>query len=232
MPVPHFAPVASNALALALAVLGLAIGAVVAGVAASYRRDRNFWPCLPRPHSVTRAMLLAQVTVAVTFYGLALRYRDEPPLLAVSIVESTLLVALLVIDLDLRLVPTPLVGALTLLALVSANAWPHLGLGNAFLGGAVGFVSFGALAWLGRRVFGAEVLGLGDVNLALAIGCLTGYPLVVATLALGIIFGGFGAGIVIVRRRGGLRDSLPYGPALVAATLIVLIHGNTTRPFL
>ena len=230
----YIARVISNWLPLLLAALGFAAGIVVAGVVASYRRARRFWPWLPWPPGRgprLGRMLPAPLVVAATFYGLALQYGRAPALLAVGAVESALLIALFFIDLDLRLIPTLPVGALALLALSSATMWPDLGLGSTLLGGAVGFAGFSVLKWLGHLVFGEEVLGAGDANLALAIGCMTGYPLVAATLALGIIVGGLVAGVVLVLRRGGLRSAMPYGPAVIAAALVVLVHGNTTRPF-
>lgn len=176
-------------------------------------------------------MLAVQIVTAATFCGLAVQYAHEWPLLVITSVESALLIALLFVDLDLRLIPTLPVGVLALLSLVSAGAWPGLGLWSALLGGALGFVGFALLAALGRRVFAEEVLGAGDVALALAIGCLTGYPLVVSTLALGILLGGIGAAAMLLLGRGSLRGTMPYGPALVVAVLIVLVHGNTMHPF-
>jgi len=218
--------------ALLLAALGLVVGAAVESVVAAYRRDRSFWPWPLWRRSRIKCMLPIQIVTAATFYGLAVQYAHEPPLLVIGAVESALLITLLVIDLDLRLIPTLPVGVLALLALTSAGAWPGLGLGSALLGGVLGFASFVLLTAVGHRVFGEDVLGVGDANLALAIGCMTGYPLVVATLALGIFLGGVGAGAVLLLGRGELRGTMPYGPALIAAVLIVLVHGNTAQPFL
>jgi len=218
--------------ALLLAALGLVVGVAVEGAVAAYRRDRSFWPWPSWRRSRIKRMLSIQIVTAATFYGLAVQYAHEPPLLVIAAVESALLIALLVIDLDLRLIPTLPIGVLALLTLTSAGAWPGLGLRSALLGGVLGFASFVLLAAVGHRVFGEEVLGVGDANLALAIGCMTGYPLVVATLALGIFLGGMGAGAVLLLGRGGLRETMPYGPALIVAVLIVLIHGNTAHPFM
>ncbi len=218
--------------ALLLAALGLVAGTAVEGAVAAYGHDRRFWSWPPWHRSRIKRMLSIQIVTAATFYGLAVQYAHEPPLLVIAAVESALLIALLVIDLDLRLIPTLPVGVLALLALVSTGEWPGLGLGSALLGGVFGCASFVLLAALGHRVFGEEVLGAGDVSLALVIGCITGYPLVVATLALGIFLGGVWAGAVLVLGRGGLHGTMPYGPALIAAVLIVLVHGNMAHPFL
>jgi leader peptidase (prepilin peptidase)/N-methyltransferase len=108
--------------------------------------------------------------------------------------------------------------------------WPGLGLWSALLGGAVGFAAFGALVVLAHYVFGEGALGMGDANLALAIGCITGYPLVIFALSTGIFLGGIGAVATLVAKRGGLRSTMPYGPYLVLAVLFVLAHGNTINP--
>jgi leader peptidase (prepilin peptidase)/N-methyltransferase len=176
-----------------------------------------------------------EAATALAFVALGAQYwghpqDDWPLLLGVSLVEAALLVAVLFIDLELRLIPTVLVALLVALALAGAKLWPGLGLGSALLGGAVGFVAFGALVVLAHFVFGEGALGMGDANLALAIGCITGYPLVIFALSAGIFLGGIGAVAMLVARRGGLRSTMPYGPYLVLAVLFVLAHGNTINP--
>ena len=48
-------------------------------------------------------------------------------------------------------------------------------------------------------------MGLGDVKLAGVIGLMTGYPLVVAALAIGIVLGGVAAIALLVTRRAAAR---------------------------
>jgi len=239
-----------------LGVLGALVGVAVAAVAASYSADRRFWPwprrrvCRPdapprasrahagslmrlhhlcRGHTPTPRLLWVGVVTAAIFCGLGAHDAAAPALLLVSLVEATLLLLLLVIDIDLRLIPTPVVGLLVAVALVSAGLWPGVDLWGALRGGAFGFASFAALVGLARLLCGVGAFGLGDAYLALAIGCITGYPRVVGTLALGIVLGGLGAGALLLRRRGTLRQMMPYGPFLIAATIYVLVHGNTMQ---
>lgn len=196
-----------------LAILGVTVGMIVAAVARSYRADRRLWPwprrrvCGPdtpracvrsvihprqawRDPAPTLRLIGVPVVMAALFCGLGLRDAAQLLLLLVSLVEATLLLLLLVIDLDQCLVPTPVVGLLVAVALASANLSPTLGLRDALLGGAIGFASVAALVGLARLLFGAGALGLGDAFLALAIGCVTGYPLVASTLVLGIVLVG------------------------------------------
>ncbi len=242
---------------LLLAYAGLMVGVLIKGVVESYHRDRSFWPwpqwqirdlnarwptlhspVNPRiypccPHSGGHAPRLGTVELvaAVVFSIVGTPYVDQPLLLVVTLAESAVLVAVLFIDLELLLIPTPLVRVLVLLALTSATVRPELGLRSAILGGAVGYVSFLMLVTLARQVYGEGALGSGDTHLALAIGCITGYPLVVPTLALGALLGGLGALGVLLRGRGGRRSTLPYGPYLVIGVLYVLARGTTMHPF-
>jgi len=193
-------------------------------------------PIRPRrslPRTLGRVMRArpAQLAMAAIFYGLGVQYASQPPLLLVSLVEATLLLTMLLIDAELRLVPTSLVGLLALLALATANLWPGLGLRDALFGGAVGFAAFALLVGLARLLFGAGAFGLGDAHLALVVGCVTGYPLVVGTLALGVAFGGLGALAVLLSGKGTTRSTMPYGPYVIIGLLTVLLHGNTTHPF-
>jgi len=242
---------------LLLAVAGLMVGVSIKGVVASYHHDRSFWPwphCQIRdldtrwptllslihpridpscPHSggyAPRPGTVELVTI-IAFSIVGAPYVDEPLLLVVTLAESTVLIAVLFIDLELLLIPTPLVLVVVLLALTSATLTPGLGLSNAILGGVVGYVIFLLLVALARQVYGDGALGSGDAHLALAIGCITGYPLVVSTLALGTLLGGLGALGVLLRGRGSRRSTLPYGPYLIIGVLYVLARGTTMHPF-
>jgi len=242
---------------LLLAVAGLTVGVPIKGVVASYRRDRSFWPwphCQIRDLNTRRPTLLSlvnpridpccphsggyapqpctvELVTIIAFSIVGAPYVDEPLLLVVMLAESSVLIAVLFIDLELLLIPTPLVRVLVLLALTSATLTPELGLRSAILGGVVGYVIFLLLVVLARQVYGDGALGSGDVHLALAIGCITGYPLVLSTLALGAVLGGLGALGVLLRGRGGRRSTLPYGPYLIIGVLYMLVRGATMHPF-
>lgn len=246
-------------IAVILACLGLCAGVWVEGIISSYHYNESFGP-LPRcracgtvapaqfllpivgalrlshcPHCTRprrdRAIQV-QLATAATFVALGLPYSSQPLLLIVSLAEAVILVAILFIDLELRLIPHLLIGVLLLLALGSATAWPAMGWGSALLGGAIGYGSFLVFVLLARLFFGSGALGMGDAHLALAIGCITGYPQVVLALSYGICLGGAGGLILLLVRRGSLRTTMPYGPYLILAVLYVLAHGNTLSPLI
>jgi len=239
------------------------VGVFVEGVVSSFHYDGSLrpWPrCRSCGRSATPAVLIPlagyiaqrrcgscgqpqflralqiECATALAFFALGAQYGGHPLLLLVSLAEAALLVAVFFIDLELRLIPTMLIALLVLLALSSAVAWPQMGLWSALLGGAIGFGVFGILVALARVAFGEGALGMGDANLALAIGCITGYPQVVLALSLGVFLGGLGAvlvilGGIVVRRRGwGLHSTIPYGPYLVLGVLWVLVQGSALTP--
>jgi leader peptidase (prepilin peptidase)/N-methyltransferase len=74
-------------------------------------------------------------------------------------------------------------------------------------------------------VSGARGFGLGDAKLALGVGALLGWlgwTAVVAGLLLAFLGSGLVAAGLLVTRRAGRRDTLPFGPFLVAGTLAAL----------
>jgi leader peptidase (prepilin peptidase)/N-methyltransferase len=219
------------ALVAAVAVTGSVAGTLADAVAAAFARDatllpRDLWPT----RTGGRALgLAASVATACIFGALAARYAT-PLRLAVSLCETTALVAILLVDLRTRLIPTALVALVSLIALGGAGAWPDIGLSGALTGGLAGLVAFAALFVAARVAFGSGALGLGDVYLAFAIGCVTGYPLVAYALVYGLFLGFLGAlGAFITLTVGGkeaLRATLPYGPFLVTGAILTLVQGN------
>jgi len=241
---------------VAIAVLGLLAGSVVDGVASSYHHHGGSgpWPCCRRcgrPRGGVASIPLVGLTMTrrcvacgrpywvhalathlatlLAFVAVGAPRVSSWPALGVALCEAAVLVALFFIDLETRTIPTAFVAALVALGLGGAVLGVGPCLGAALLGGIVGFVAFGVLAMVARLRYGDGALGLGDVNLALATGCIVGYPLVALTLAVGVVLGGFGAATVLLcavvaRRRlaDSLRSVIPYGPWMIAALFLVM----------
>jgi len=68
--------------------------------------------------------------------------------------------------------------------------------------------------------------GAGDVKLAALLGAMLGFPQIVAGLALGYILGGIAAVILLVLRIKSRKDPIPFGPALVIGTALVVLGGT------
>lgn len=68
--------------------------------------------------------------------------------------------------------------------------------------------------------------GAGDVKLAALLGAVLGFPQIAAGLPVGFVIGGLVGIVVLVLRLKGRKDSIPFGPSLVAGTALVLLGGT------
>ncbi|MDE2000960.1 MAG: prepilin peptidase [Patescibacteria group bacterium] len=69
-------------------------------------------------------------------------------------------------------------------------------------------------------------MGVGDLKLAGALGVLFGWPDVIFVLAFGFVLGSLYAVGVLVRRSKGMKDSVPFGPFLVAGATALVFYGH------
>lgn len=161
--------------------------------------------------------------------GTALLYAALPFLLhtPADLLFGALYVALLILvivtDLEHRLILHAVTLPGILLGLLGSLLVSYNSLSLALLGAATGFVFFFALYWLGSRLLGAGALGFGDVTLATMIGAMTGFPLVILALVLGILLGGLITALLLLTRRLTMRSYLAYGPFLAVAGIVAVV---------
>jgi leader peptidase (prepilin peptidase)/N-methyltransferase len=171
---------------------------------------------------------LVELGCAALFAALAARIGWEPEL-AAYLVAGAAMLALSAIDLDTKrlpdviVLPTTLVTA-ALLAVAAAvdDQWGDFG--RAAIGAGLGFLVLFAI-----HLVRPDGLGFGDVKLALLCGLLLGwYGL--ADVAIGL-YGGFVLGAVvgvtmIAAGRTRFGKAIPFGPFLVAGTLLMVLVGE------
>lgn len=154
----------------------------------------------------------------------------------------TLLVALASIDLQAFLLPNTLVGMFGVLAAVR-TLWPGIGIpgvGPSLIGAALGGMVLGGL-WvfphlLRRFTQGPTVIpdlmGLGDVKLAAALGIALGPLGLAATLYSAFVLGGATGAILLASRRAHFGSRIPFGPFLVSGALLFLLLPDLPQQFL
>jgi len=170
---------------------------------------------------------LVEAAAAALGAGAAARFGAHEPAVFVGC-GGAVLIVLALIDLDHRRVPNVIV----LPATVAAALW-ILGVAvvgrrssvaiNAFSSAAAGFV----LLFLIALISGG--MGMGDVKLAAFIGLYAGrfgWEVSVLALFLGFFLGGVVAGALLVVRRRGRKDALPFAPALAAGALAAVFWGT------
>jgi len=112
-----------------------------------------------------------------------------------------------------------------------------------FIGGVILYV----LSILGQAVFRKEAMGMGDVKLMAMIGLyLTTFPVLDITswksmivlyvprvmikllvvLLTSAFMGSIIGGVMMLVRKKGRRNVIPYGPFLAAGAILALLYGN------
>jgi Type II secretory pathway, prepilin signal peptidase PulO and related peptidases len=151
------------------------------------------------------------------------------PELGVMAFYACLFIIIFVIDLEHRLILNKVIYPSVVVALLLAlflpqpwlTQWVAHGIANAAIGGGIGFVLFLLIAIISRGG-----MGWGDVKLVALIGLATGFPLVFIAILLGAILGGVVAIVLVIVKKKGRKETIPYGPFLSLATLITLLWGN------
>ncbi len=161
-------------------------------------------------------------TAAVAFAAFGFVY-GLGPLLMIKSLWVAVLVQVIFFDLEHRLILDRLMFPMMLAALLLSIWTPHLGWKQSLLAGLGAGAIFLAIALAGAGIFRTEVLGFGDVKLALFIGLILGFFPTLQALILGVVLAGVVSVALIVIRVKGLRDTIAYGPYLCAGAMWVLL---------
>ena len=146
----------------------------------------------------------------------------------------SLLVLISLIDLEHGLILDVMVYPSILLLLLLAPFWSEIGISRPFLGEetliaslAVSFLSgLGAfLAFLIIAMIFPAGMGGGDVKFAPVLGLMLGFPGILIALWLSAIGGGLIAIGLLLARRKGRKDSMPFGPFMAIGAAAALISG-------
>ncbi len=186
----------------------------------------------------TAALMLLTLLVAPTIPNMT------TPQLVLYMVYMALFALITVIDLEHKLilfvVILPSIGLALLDALLLPEPAPILPL--ALIGAAMGFGIFFllymggfAFVWFLNRSRENNIeetaFGYGDVMLMTFTGALLGGREVLFAIVYTVIFGALGALIYLISQRVLSKqyrgfDAIPYGPYIVAATILILLFGH------
>ena len=153
--------------------------------------------------------------------------------LGISLIYTSLLVVIFVIDLENQLVLDKVIYPGMALALAFSFFWPGLGAISSLGGGALGrVVSSLAGGALGLVVMALPFIiyhrgmGMGDIKLAALVGLMTGFPLVIVAVLLSWISGGLVAAILLILGIKKRKDPIPFAPFLATSAMITLLWGQ------
>src|SRR3989344_1404069 len=139
------------------------------------------------------------------------------------ILISCFLVVIFVYDLKHYLIPDKVVFPAIAIALLWALLAPGKQQPGVIYSAAAAAGFFASVVLISR----GKWMGVGDIKLAFLMGLIFGFPDIVAALFLAFFFGAImGMGLIMLGKKK-LKSEVPFGPFLVAGTLLSLFWGET-----
>jgi leader peptidase (prepilin peptidase)/N-methyltransferase len=163
-----------------------------------------------------------------TVFGIIAASIPTPGVLPAYLVFAATMVTLTVTDLQTKLIPNRILAPATIAGVLLLTAGglvtrEFTAIGRAAIGGGAYFVALFLLAMIGRGA-----LGFGDVKMSFMIGVFTGYVSLGSVIIAGVgafIIAGLVAAVLLVTRRSGRKDTIPFGPFMTTAGIMAVIYG-------
>jgi prepilin signal peptidase PulO-like enzyme (type II secretory pathway) len=76
-----------------------------------------------------------------------------------------------------------------------------------------------------NKLSGGRAMGEGDAEVALTIGLILGWPIILPAYFFAFVFGAIYGITILLRKKGGLKSELPLGPFLVTGTIFAFFYG-------
>ncbi|MDH4334415.1 MAG: A24 family peptidase [Chloroflexota bacterium] len=201
---------------LPIALVALAFAAL--GLAAE--RLASVWPAdeASRRGPGLRTALLAAAAAAA---GGGVAWRSNLPLWATAVHLGLLglMVVLTATDLDQRRLPHLVLDPLILGAAVFTPFNPAVSPLDAVIGAGAAVAFLGLLGLLVRGG-----VATGDLYLVVPLGLLLGWPSVFVALFVAALLSAVTGLALLATRRAGMKSYIPFGPFLVAGTVITLLR--------
>ncbi len=202
----------------------LSIKDLVPVISYLWLRGRCRYCRAPIPYRILCVEVISATLMALTYWRYGFTFES-----AVVAFYCFLFVVLGVIDLEhgliLNKVTYPTAGIALLIDVLLPPSFLLIvisrGIVSGLLGGAIGFGLFFLLVVVSRGG-----MGWGDVKMAALIGLATGFPLVVIALLMGMILGGLVAGVLLLFKKRGWKDTIPSGAFYALGAMATLLWGT------
>jgi leader peptidase (prepilin peptidase)/N-methyltransferase len=177
---------------------------------------------------IPKRIFFVELSTGILF-ALLYHWFGMTPRLGIMLFYTCVLIQILVVDLEQGLILNKVVYPAIVIAILFAifidQPWIYQfklqGIANFALAGAIGFGLLFLIAFLSRGG-----MGWGDVKFAALIGLCTGFPLVFVALIMAAILGGVVAVPLLIMKKKGRKEAIPFGPFLVTTTYITLLWGT------
>ncbi len=147
------------------------------------------------------------------------------------------LIAATFIDFDFQIIPDSITAAGMIIGIAGMSFFPaaigeathQKAFLNSLLGALAGGVSIYLIGFLGTIAFKKEAMGGGDVKLMAMIGAFLGWKMVLLVFFIAPFFGAFVGTILKLKYK---IETIPYGPYISLAAIIVIFWGDKILNYL
>lgn len=183
---------------------------------------------------ISPRVFAVELVTALLFTAAYLRYGAGVEF-ALTATAVALLMAVAIIDLEHGLILNRVVLPSSVVLLALSPFWNELGLSRTFLDSSgfmaslVNSLASGAgafLVFLGVALLYPNGMGGGDIKLAGLLGLLVGFPGILVALWGAVFTGGVVAIALLILRRKGRKDAIPFGPFMSLGGIVVLLFGT------
>jgi len=186
---------------------------------------------------------VVELVSALLFVTLYLRLGWSVEFFVYALFGSALIVALFV-DLDHFIIPDQVI-ALGIVVGLLHNIWQYVSGGEwlvrprvpgtdiivplpaSIAGMLVCAAIFYMIAVLSAKAFKKEAMGAGDIKLAAAIGANLPLPQALLSFFIAVALGSVIGITLMILRKKGRRDYVPFGPMMVAGAIVAILYGET-----
>jgi leader peptidase (prepilin peptidase)/N-methyltransferase len=164
---------------------------------------------------------LAELGLGLAYLATVLVLGDEPVQMVMGLLLITALMAVMITDLEQRIIPNRILAVTFVAGLVVAAAFDPSSLPER----AIAAVAAGGLLFSAALLYPSG-MGLGDVKLAAVMGFFLGRD--VAPALLVALIAGSAVGFVLIAREGASarKKAIPFGPFLAFGALVGLLLGG------
>lgn len=153
-------------------------------------------------------------------------YRFSAPGVVFALFATALLIVSC-IDIAYTIIPDAITLPGIMVGICTSLWLTPVGVGNAVLGILVGGGLFLLMAVLSVAILQREGMGGGDIKLIAMIGAFLGWHAVLVTIFLGAVLGALVGTALILLRRQGRKEPVPFGPFLAIGALLAMARGET-----
>ncbi|MBU4376965.1 MAG: prepilin peptidase [Candidatus Omnitrophica bacterium] len=186
--------------------------------------------------TISPRYFIVELTSALLFLALFISFGSSEKFAFMALLVSALIAATF-IDFDFQIIPDSITVSGIIIGLIAAYIFPSIfgeisrqkALINSLLGVLVGGGSIYLIGVLGTIAFKKDAMGGGDVKLMAMIGAFLGWKMALLVFFIAPFFGAFVGIMLKVKYK---IETIPYGPYISLAAIIVIFWGDRILSYL